>query len=452
MDPRHAELLAETDPADLGRRVRTIRSAQGMTLAAAAGSGMSVAHLSRIETGQRRATTKALQHLASTLDVPVEQLLGDVTPREADEIRLLLDYAELSLESGQPQEAATHVATALDRLQSVQLDQLLERARFLSARVAEALGDADTAILALERIVDDPKVTGLVRIRGGIALSRIYRESGDLGRAIESGERILAQLADWGLDSCDEAVQLSVTIAAAYAERGDAGHAVRVCRAAIERAELLGSPTARASAYWNTSALQADRGDISAAVQLAERALALLGEGRDSRNLARLRTELGRLQLALDPPAVEDARHNLERAADELAWSSASPVDRTYTQIGLARAFLLSGDLAGCRGLVEEVLARSNGAAPMAEAEALALQGQLHVAEGAVAEAALSYQAAVLRLSAAGADQGAAQLWFDLAGLLDGVGLSDAALDAYRRAGASTGLRTRMRAPSQVVV
>ena len=318
--------------------------------------------------------------------------------------------------------------------------------------MSEALGDADTAILGLERMVDDPKVTGLTRIRGGIALSRIYRESGDLGRAIESGERILAQLSDWGLDSCDEAVQLSVTIAAAYAERGDAGHAVRVCRAAIERAEVLGSPTARASAYWNTSALQADRGDISAAVQLAERALALLGEGRDSRNLARLRTELGRLQLALDPPAVDDARHNLEQAAEELAWSSASPVDRTYTQIGLARAFLLSGDLAGCHELVEGVLALSDGGAPMAEAEALALQGQLNVAEGDMSEAAQSYQAAVLRLSAAGADQGAAQLWFDLAGLLDGVGLSDAARDAYRRAGASTGLRTRMRAPSQVVV
>jgi hypothetical protein len=50
----------------------------------------------------------------------------------------------------------------------------------------------------------------------------------------------------------------------------------------------------------------------------------------------------------------------------------------------------------------------------------------------------------VLRLSAIGADQGAAQLWFDLADLLHGVGLHEEALDAYRRAAVSSGLRARV--------
>ena len=56
----------------------------------------------------------------------------------------------------------------------------------------------------------------------------------------------------------------------------------------------------------------------------------------------------------------------------------------------------------------------------------------------------LSYQKAVHRLSAIGADQSAAQLWFDLADLLEGVGLTEDALDAYRRAAASSGLRARV--------
>lgn len=452
VDPRHAELLTQCDPSELGQRVRAIRVAQGLTLSAVAGSRMSVAHLSRIESGHRRATARMLQDVASALNVPVEQLLGDVTPRETDEIRLLLDYAELSLESGQAQDAASHVQNALERLESVHAGPLHERARLLNARVAEALGDADAAIIELERIVDDERVTGLLRIRAGIALSRIYRESGDLGRAIDSGERILANLTNWGLDSCDEAVQLSVTIAAAHFERGDAGHAVRVCRTAIERAETLGSPTARASAYWNTSVLQANRGDIASAVDLAERALALLSEGQDARNIARMRALLGRLQLTLDPPAVADALHNLEQAAQELEWSSASPVDRAYTQLGLARASMLSGDLIGCRERVMSVHRISAGRAPLTEAEAMALEGQTYAAEGDVTEAAKLYQEAVMRLSAAGADHGAAQLWFDLAGLLDSVEMGDAARDAYRRAAASTGLRARMSAPSQAFV
>ena len=221
-----------------------------------------------------------------------------------------------------------------------------------------------------------------MRVNAGIALSRVYRESGDLGRAIDTGERILADLAESGLDSCDEAVQLTVTLAAAYFERGDSGHAVRICRAAIAKAEALGSPRARASAYWNASAMQARRGDILNAAPLAERALALLGEGQDTRNLARLRTELGRLQLALDPPDVEQARQNLEKAADELDWSSAAPVDKAWTQLGLARARFLAGDLAGSRELTSEVHEISEGHAPLAEAEARALEGQTYAAEG----------------------------------------------------------------------
>jgi tetratricopeptide (TPR) repeat protein len=291
-----------------------------------------------------------------------------------------------------------------------------------------------------------------MRVGAGIALSRVYRESGDLGRAIDTGERVLADLAESGLDSCDEAIQLTVTIAAAYFERGDSGHAVRICRAAIAQAEALGSPRARASAYWNASAMQARRGDILSAAPLAERALALLSEGQDARNLARLRGELGLLQLALDPPDVEQARLNLEKAAEDLAWSSASPADRAWTQLGLARARFLAGDLTGSRELTTEVHEMSDGVAPLAEAEARALEGQTHAAEGDMAQAARAYQEAVHLLSAIGADRGAAQLWFDLAGLLEQVGQAEAARDAYKRAAASTGLRARTTTPTRTLV
>ena len=46
-------------------------------------------------------------------------------------------------------------------------------------------------------------------------------------------------------------------------------------------------------------------------------------------------------------------------------------------------------------------------------------------------------------LTGVGSDRNAAQLWFELAGLLEGVGELDAARDAYRSAAASTGLRDR---------
>ncbi|WP_322920264.1 helix-turn-helix domain-containing protein [Nocardioides renjunii] len=447
MDSRQAELLAQTDREALGRRLRSERQARGLTQGEVAGDLMSVAYLSRIEAGHRGPTFPLLVALAERLDVTVESLLGEPDRQVVDEIRLALDYAELSLESGQPRDAETHLARAIEQLQGSAVAGMRDRARLLRARALEATDREDDAILELEALVDDD-TDGLTRIKAGIALSRIYRESGDLGRAIECGERILTYVEDAGLDACDEAVQLAVTLAAAHFERGDTGHAVRMCSKAIARAESLGTSKARASAYWNASAMQARRGDVATAVPLAERALALLGEGQDARNLALLRGEVGRLQLELDPPALDDARHNLEQAAAEMEWSPSTSSDRAQVLLGLARAAFLSGDVSASRDLVAQVHVVANGHLPLAEAEAWALLGSTYASEGDSAEASSCFQRAVLTLSAIGADRVAAQLWFELADLLQGVGLTEAASDAYRRAAASTGLRARVASPT----
>ena len=53
--------------------------------------------------------------------------------------------------------------------------------------------------------------------------------------------------------------------------------------------------------------MESERGSVAEAIPLAERALALLAEGQDGRNLARLRTALADMQLQLDPPDVDAA-------------------------------------------------------------------------------------------------------------------------------------------------
>jgi transcriptional regulator with XRE-family HTH domain len=441
MDARHAELLEQTDREALGRRLRSARLARGLTQSQVAHTIMSVAYLSRIEAGHRGPTYPLLVSLAERLDVTVESLLGEPERRVVDEIRLALDYAELSLESGQPEDAETHLKGALAQLETSRVDGMRDRARLLHARALEATHREDDAILELEELIDDGSSDGLTRIRAGIALCRIYRQTGDLGRAVECGERVMTYVEAAGLGACEEAVQLAVTVSAAYSDRGDTGHAVRMCTKAISRAESLGSSKARASAYWNASIMQAERGDPVAAVSLAERALALMGEGQDARNLARLRGVVGRLQLELDPPSLDEARHNLEQAVVDMRWSASTPSDRTWALLGLARAEFLSGDVPAGRDLVAQVHDLSDGRLPLAEAEAWALQGSMHAAEGDSTAASSCFQRAVLTLSAIGADRAAAQLWFDLADLLTSVGMIEAASDAYRRAAASTGLR-----------
>ena len=72
-------------------------------------------------------------------------------------------------------------------------------------------------------------------------------------------------------------------------------------------------------------------------------------------------------------------------------------------------------------------------------ADAKSLEGQGFAARGEIEEAKVAYREAVLALTGIGSDRGAAQLWFELAGLLEDVGDFDAARDAYKSAAASRG-------------
>jgi tetratricopeptide (TPR) repeat protein len=233
-------------------------------------------------------------------------------------------------------------------------------------------------------------------------------------------------------------------VAAAYFERGDIGHAVRLCRATIARAEELGSPTARGSAYWNASIMSARQGAVPEALVLARKALATFEQDTDVRNLARLRTEMANMQLRLDPPQAREAIETLQVAARELEWSSANLMDKADNQLAMARANLLLGNVERAAELSASSYAISREEAPLSAAEALVLKGQIMVSQGHTDEASATYKEAILILSGAGADRMAAELWFELGGLLQDVGEAAAALDAYRRAAASTGLTPRV--------
>ncbi|MEV0678961.1 XRE family transcriptional regulator [Actinosynnema sp. NPDC050436] len=67
----------------VGPRLRALRRARGITLAdLAATTGVSESTLSRLESGQRRATLELLLPLSRTYDVPLDDLVG--APRAGD--------------------------------------------------------------------------------------------------------------------------------------------------------------------------------------------------------------------------------------------------------------------------------------------------------------------------------------------------------------------------------
>ncbi len=449
-------LLKTIDATLLGRRLRHARQRAGLTQGEAAGTTMSTAYISRIEAGQRRPGPELLSGLAQRLQCSPEELLA---PDESVDtydlavvarVTLELDYAELELRTGSLDAALARATAVLEEAETTTAVPvgLRRQASLLHALAMESLGNLQDAIIELEDLVADegrdaPGRDDIRMLRALISLSRGYRDSGDYARAVDIGDRAEALVEATHLHGSAEGLQLAVTVAAAHYERGDVSHAVRLCMRAIESAEDLDSPAARAAAYWNSSIMQSRQGHVSAALPLAEKAIALLDETTDARNQARLRTVLAWLQLQMDPPELDAAIGNFTRAELELELSDSSESDVARNQIGLARARYLSGDLVEAEELTTRAYAMTGATVPLLAAEARVLQGQVAAARGSVEDAVAAFREAILVLSAVGADRGAAQLWFELGGLLQSCGQTDDALDAYRRAAASSGLTSR---------
>jgi hypothetical protein len=140
----------------------------------------------------------------------------------------------------------------------------------------------------------------------------------------------------------------------------------------------------------------------------------------------------------------------IDKAAVELSMSSAGALDVARNEVARARAHLLGGDLEHARELGAQVHARVADQSPLVAADAKLIEGQAAAASRDAEGAKRVYREAVLLLTGVGADRDAADLWFELAGLLEGVGDLDSAREAYRSAAASTGLRARTVLPVSV--
>ncbi|NYJ01413.1 transcriptional regulator with XRE-family HTH domain [Nocardioides thalensis] len=445
VDTRHGEILRTIDPVVLGSRVRAARVARGWRQSELAEGLLSVAYLSRIETGARRPTFNVLVAIAERLGLTAEEMLYGASADDLAEINLGLSYAELALENGEPLDAEHQARQYLNRAHDASLSDLAERGRFLVARAMEAQGQLDEAITEYESVLE--QATGVAAIRCGIALVRCYRNAGDVGLAIELGDRLQPRVVAEGLEQTDEAVQLAMTVASAYGQRGDLSRAARICTEAIKVAERAASPVARSSAYWNASVISSERGDTQSAVALASRALALLGEGEDTRNLARLRLHLGRMQLELEGDDLSETLAQIKRGSEELKGTSASRWEVLQGELVLARALLVDGRPTEALAIAVEARGADSAEASFEDAEACIIEGEANEALGRRDEAVAAYHRAAETLTSLGeADRWIAQAWYELAELFDGVGEFKASHAALRAAATASGLKMRRRA------
>jgi transcriptional regulator with XRE-family HTH domain len=426
----------------LGQRLRDLRLRRGISQAQLAFPELSDSYVSLIESGRRIPTPGMLELLARKLGCSASYLASGVSDETVTELRMILQYGEISLENGEVDEARASFAKILNHPSLPALPELMYEVRWGFARALEASGDLENAVAELESLAnlispdEDPDRWAWLHI----ALCRCYRERGEFGAGVSVGEEALRRLGEVQTRWTESTVMLGVTLLGVFYERGDLVYAHQMAKRLIARAEDVGTARARAAAYWNAGVLAEYRGDAEEGLRLGERALALLGESDDVRNLARLRTEYGRLMLRARPDQAERARDLIQQARRAVADSAASEIDEVSCAIELAKAEIALGRPAEAVKLATEAIAHLGNDQRFLAAEVLIVLANGYVGLDKVDAAVEALRRAAETLEGMQSQRKAAQTWFDLAELLGRTGDEKQRAQAYRHACACAGL------------
>jgi len=423
----------------LGQRLRTLRIERGLSQADLAGDLVSPSYVSLIESDRRSPEREVLEGLARRLGCSALFLESGIAPEEINEQRLRLQFANIALANGSLNEARDQFRELLQ----VASGEIRYEAMWGLSRTEESLGNLQEAMTHLDALLQatnagEPGTPGLLSVAN--ARCRIYRMAGDFARSIEVGESALRRVRELGLEGTEDEIRLASSLVGSYWARGDMFSAQQLASQVIERAAKLGSREAQGNAYWNASMVAAARGELTLALELAIKTLALLSETAPARNLAAMRVTYAWLLLRCDPPRLDEAEGELNRAHDVLTGLAMSPY-LANCETEIARCALLRGNYDAAIEIAERAIARCADDAPE-RAHARVVSGLALTMSGQAEEGFAVGSLAADMLAAGGSRLDAAQAWRELAEALLHAGRSEQAIEALRQAADYAGART----------
>jgi HTH-type transcriptional regulator, quorum sensing regulator NprR len=356
--------------ADVGARIRSLRTAKGLTQAQVAEPNYTKAYISMLESGRTRASMKALEHIAGVLGVKPADLLGGTAAPATPQFHLL--EARRYIEQGNTAEAIPILESLEEGLGAS--DQLV-RLRYL-AIAYNVTGHAKLAFPLIERaqrmaeLLDDAEEDIRVKAVLAAAYTRTYAYD-DAARllreciaACEDGTvtdppfhfRRLVDLAltltnlrqsKQALATYERAVELSLQfsdrtsigalyagMAKTYQNEGDLEAAIVYNQKSLSVYEDLGLLDQIACALDNAAMLYAEYGNRERARECLSRAAVLAQEAKRDGTMASIKASDAELTAKTDP------KQALEVAQEALKF--ARKVDQPDAQV---RLLVLLGDL-----------------------------------------------------------------------------------------------------------
>ena len=417
-----------------GARLRRARTAAGLSQTTLAGDDLSPSYVSHLESDRREPTPAVVARLAARLGVSPGELQPQATT--GPEHDLVLAQAAVGL--GRPAEALELLAPWEERLgdpTALVADPQLFLAAEVRAAALERLGHLREALRQLEvvRAAAEAAPARFPWVGVAVSLIRLYRESGDIARAVDLGEAALRRGAELQIDGAPGYAALVSTVAGVYAERGDLMRAQVILDDLIDRLGEQAGEDDRAKALWNASINATERGYAGEGMRIVEQAVTLAAVGSDLSVQARLRYTRAWIMLQQKPPRASDARAEL-RALLPAARQHSGAMLLGPVLSELARAELLLGRPEVARRHAAASLERLGEDQKLERAHALVLLGAASVVLGEDSVGVALLADAASSLASSDASRYAAQAWRQLAEVYRHIGDPARALEAMQRA------------------
>ena len=321
----------------LGRRLRQLRKAKGLTQGQLASPLYTAAYVSTIEAGKRHPSAAALEHFARKLEVCSDELMSGRPPDLVPRLEMELHQARVAVSAGRYHEISSsldRIAEQAERFHLYDLqakvcevrglwaerrgqvehaleyydkaEEILQSAPPPShadavagrARCFAMLGDDRYAVHLLESLLstlirsglEDPQA--LLRIHSALVI--LYTELGLFKKAEESASVALS-LAPRVADPLRVA-QMHMNVARVLLQQSRPADALRSLEQAQITYKQLELRTEMAGAYLASGYVQSRQGDLEAAESLLTMAQSIFEETGDREDQARALNELARVR------------------------------------------------------------------------------------------------------------------------------------------------------------